>query len=96
MQFDASKIKAVRRYLKDEFPNENVDDAYNSDRFAQDFRIGHGASSCLVTISGEFLEDQRADEIGNVLRRWQLAQALRTAGRSRVIVTTKGLTLESR
>jgi hypothetical protein len=94
MQFDASKIGAVRRYLENEFPGADVDDIYNSDRFAQDFRIGHGASSCLVTVSGEFLRDQRADEIGNVLRRWHLARSLRDVGKSRVIVTTTGLASE--
>ena len=95
MQFDASKISAVGRYLESEFPNATVRDSYNFDREAQDFLVGHGSSAYLVTVSSEFLRVHRADGIENALRRWQLEHALRDAGKSRVIVTTNGLKIES-
>jgi hypothetical protein len=94
-EFEASKIGAVRRYLDGEFPDAAVADAYNFDREAQDFRIGHGVSSYLVTVSREFFRVYGAEEIKSVLQRLQLAQTLRNVGRSRVIVTTSGIRVES-
>ena len=95
MQFDASKIGAVRRYLEGELPNTTVRDSYNFEREAQDFAVGHGASARLVTVSGEFLRVHRADGIENVLRRWHLGEAIENAGDARVIVTSKGLEIET-
>lgn len=94
MKFDASKVTAVRQYLQGEFANQDVDDTYNSDCLAQDFRVGHGGASHLVRVSGEFFKDRGLEEIGGLLRRWKLAQTMRSVAKSRVIVTTKGLTTE--
>ncbi len=94
MIFDATKVSAVRQYLLGEFPDQDVDDTYNFECMAQDFRIGHGSVSRLVRVSGEFLMDHDAGTIRSILQRSQLADTMRSAGNSRVLVTTQGLNVE--
>lgn len=92
---DASGITAVRRYLESEFPDSAIHDYYDSDRDSQCFCIGDGPRSHLATVTHEFFLYCATSHIDVLLRRWQLAQTLREAGRSRVIVTSKGLQVES-
>jgi hypothetical protein len=87
---DPSKVRAVLSYLQGEFPEQTVHDSYDTERCAHSFRIDNDSVLYLVTVSREFLDDHGAAEIPSLLRQYALADMLKKAGRSRVLVTNTG------
>jgi hypothetical protein len=91
-------VRAVSEYLERALPGTRVNDAVDFDRHAHSFRLtdASGRMIGLVTVSGEFLDDVPAAEIGERLKTMPLKDALSAAGTTaRVIVTTTGLRTES-
>lgn len=88
---DPSKVRAVRSYLQGEFPKQTIHDSYDTKRSAHSFRLDDDTVSHLVTVSREFLDDHRTAEIPSLLSQYGLADMLKGAGRSRVLVTNTGL-----
>lgn len=91
---NAEKIAAVRAYLEAEFPGCTIEDWYEAGRKSQSFRVVKGQLHHLATVSGEFMEDRDAADIGPALTGFLLAEHLRDLGTTRVLVGNEGLSLE--
>jgi len=86
----------LRTYLEGEFPGQTVSEFSHPERGGQGFRI-HDGVPLVALVSDEFLEDTDTEKIMEILRRWNLAQAMRTMGKDTVVfVTTEGLRSEER
>jgi hypothetical protein len=95
---DDSKIAVVRAYLQREFPLSTVYDFHDFQRNAQVFQLqdNHGKVAQLTTITAEFFDAHRDLEIRAWIEKHKLAQAMRQAGQSGVLVTPAGLQIERR
>lgn len=91
---DPSKVRAVRSYLQGEFLKKTIHDSYDTERCAHSFRIDDDSVLYLVTVAREFLDDHSAAEIASLLNQYGLADVLKKAGRSRVLVTNTGLRIK--
>ena len=91
--FSKDKLDAVRVSLKAEFPEYEMADQYDSDRYAQTFRLtkANDQRIFLVTVAREFLDDHEAAEISNILQRTPISGSFRSKHVSRVIISNSGI-----
>lgn len=90
---ELKRIAAVREYLYEQFPSASIRDSYDSGRLAQVFRVETGEPVGVYTavVSTEFLTDHPASQSRNVLVNWDLADHLRAAKGSEVLVRSGGV-----
>ena len=93
---DEAKIAVVRGYLQREFPLCTVYDFYDFQRNAQVFQLqdNHGKVTQLITMTAEFFDTHRDLEIRAWIEKHRVAQAMRQAGQSGVLVSQAGLQIE--
>lgn len=82
----------VVEYLETEFPGLTVKVFEQHKRFGHSFRIGQGGKRRLLLVSDEILDDTPEDKMGDLLRRMDVARALRAIGKDvAIVVTSNGL-----
>ena len=87
---DPSKIDAVRRYLRTNFPRHDITDKSRGAN-GHDFKLSRGGSAYNVTVKRSFLDDHAPEEIGSLLQQWQMERALKKSETAGVIVGNGGL-----
>lgn len=94
--FADDKLEAVKNNLKAEFPEYKLADKYDSERFAQTFRLTkeNNQRILLITIAREFLDDHDAAGISSILQSTRISDHFKPEGVSRVIVTNLGINVE--
>jgi hypothetical protein len=70
--FDKEKLKSIRKYLKEEFDTLKITDRYDSSRTSQTFKINQSNRIYIITVAGEFIEDNDAEAISNILNMYTL------------------------
>lgn len=85
------KLRAIRNYLKTEFKDFDLDDAYDFDRIGQTFRLVKGQKIYLVTVRRAFIDDHTPSELSNILKHGHLTQYFLNEKVSRIVVTGKGI-----
>jgi hypothetical protein len=88
---DETRVRAVCDYLRETFRAERV--VPFVDHGVQGFRIEDifGTLRHALFVSGDFFRAHPSQEIPSALRDFQVAAALRQAGRATVQVTTSGV-----
>lgn len=92
--FPEEKLDSVRKYLNLEFPDYEIGDRYEFDRYAQTFRLTAGEKIHLITFAREFLDDHTASEILNILNERDLKTYFQQEDVVRVVVTNSGVRIE--
>ena len=90
---ELEKLAAVRGYFQEQFPGSSIRDSYNAGRTAQVFRIetdGAGERRHAV-VSTDFLEEYVPDKMGKALTSWRVAEHLRSAKGTEVLLTSWGV-----
>jgi len=85
------KLRVIRNYLKTEFKDFDLDDAYDFDRIGQTFRLVKGQKIYLVTVQRAFIDDHTPSELSNILKHGHLTQYFLNEKVSRIVVTGKGI-----
>jgi hypothetical protein len=90
---EAERIAAVRDYFLGHFPDAPIRDSYDPGRLAQVFRIEAGDLGGFrdAVISTEFLMEYPAAKLGKALTGWRVAEHLRSATGTEVLVTSWGV-----
>ena len=95
------KLAAARHYLASQFPehtvqSSKVEDPEHAAWPGYVLRIDHsGRKTHLVYLSEEFLDDHKVSEIDRLLRERRVADKLRHAGTSPVLVTNHGIQIQT-
>lgn len=87
---DRKRIDAVYTYLKDEFGQCAITDAYESGREAHVFRIESGNMRSTALVKREFFDMFDPRDIPDTLRKFLLAEHLRECNFP-IVVTPSGL-----
>ena len=88
MQHDPAA--AVMRYLKEAFPEAQIQDATSHPNLIASFRVEERGGGHLLFISLEVLEGKTEDEISELLRKQDIAERLREAGNDPVLLRNEG------
>jgi hypothetical protein len=93
---DEGKLGAVKEYLQREFPTCTIYDFYEFHRAGHVFQLqdNFGKVSQVATVAVEFFEGRRDLEIRPWLEKHRLAQTMRQAGQTGVLVGNAGLQIE--
>ncbi len=91
------KLAAARHYLISQFPEHTVQSSKVDAAWpGYVLRIDHsGRKAHLVYLSEEFLDDHKVSEIDRLLRERRVADKLRHAGTSPVLVTNHGIQIQT-
>ena len=92
-----AKFEVVRLYLRQQFPGHLITDMQDGTRRAQVFRIDgpHGHPLHYAVIGLDFLLDQTAESLQEVLLSSCLGEKLRDAGASPVMISKTGISLKA-
>ena len=85
------KLDPVRRYLSAQFPSHVIRNECRSASRDEIFTVEHGTALYKARFTHLFLEDHTPGEIAELLRAWDLANALCDAGEAVVMVTSSGI-----
>lgn len=90
---ELKKLAAVRGYFQQEFPTALIRDSYDANRMAQVFRIetDDAGEPRDAVVSTELLDEYPPEELGTALIGLQVAERLRSAKGSEVLVTSWGV-----
>jgi len=90
---EAERIAAVREYFHQHLPEATIRDSYDPARLAQIFRIETSAFTEFrdAVVSTEFLMDHEPEKLQKVLTGWRVAQHLRAANGTEVVVSSWGV-----
>ena len=93
---NAAKFDVIRLYLRQQFPKHHITDFQEGTSRAQVFRIDgpHGHPLHYAVIGFDFLLDQTADALQEVLVASGLGDKLKEAGPSPVTVSKTGFSIE--
>ena len=93
---NAAKFDVIRLYLRQQFPKHHITDFQEGTSRAQVFRIDgpHGHPLHYAVIGFDFLLDQTADALQEVLMSSGLGDKLKEAGASPVTVSKTGFSTE--
>ena len=93
---NAAKFDVIRLYLRQQFPKHHITDFQEGTSRAQVFRIDgpHGHPLHYAVIGFDFLLDQTADALQEVLVSSGLGDKLKEAGPSPVTVSKTGFSIE--
>ena len=73
---DKNKLEAVREYLNGKFPGAEIKEKYDSDLFAQTFKIYNDSDLLLLKVSKDFLGDNSEGQIKAALDNLKIAELL--------------------
>ena len=93
---NAVKFDVIRLYLRQQFPKHHITDFPEGTRRAQVFRVDgpHGHPLHYAVIGFDFLLDQTAEGLQQVLASSGLGDKLKEAGASPVTVSKTGFSIE--
>ena len=91
-----AKFDVIRLYLRQQFPKHHITDFQEGTSRAQVFRVDgpHGHPRHYAVIGFDFLLDQTAEGLQQVLVSSGLGDKLKEAGASPVMVSTTGFSTE--
>ena len=87
---DESKLDSVREYLNNVFPDQKITENHDFDLAAQTFNISNETDSLLLKVGENFVDDNNADQIVDLLNRWDVADLLKQHPEVGLLVTSKG------
>ena len=92
-----AKFEVVRQYLRQQFPKHHISDILDGTSRAQVFRVDgpHGHPLHYAVIGLDFLLDQTAESLQEILLSSGLGDRLRGAGASPVMISKTGLSLKA-
>ena len=92
-----AKFDVVRLYLRQQFPKHHISDIQDGTSRAQVFRVDgpHGHPLHYAVIGLDFLLDQTAESLQEVLVSSGLGDKLRDAGASPVMISKTGISLKA-
>ena len=92
-----AKFEVVRLYLRQQFPKHHITDIQDGTSRAQVFRVDgpHGHPLHYAVIGLDFLLDQTAESLQEVLVSSGLGDKLRDAGASPVMISKTGISLKA-
>ena len=90
------KHAVIRGYLTQAFAGHAIEEVEDHSHLTWNFKVLLERKSPLVAFSHEFVDDSEPEEIGALLKRWRVAEFMRTNPGMRVVVTTTGPTLRRR
>jgi hypothetical protein len=92
-----AKFEVVRLYLQQQFPKHLITDMQDGTRRAQVFRVDgpHGHPLHYAVIGLDFLLDQTAESLQEVLLSFSLGEKLRDAGASPVMISKTGISVKA-
>jgi len=73
---DENKLNAVREYLSDKFPENQVEEKYDFDLSAQRFKIRRDKGTLLLKVGENFLDDNSESQIKDTLNNQKIAELL--------------------
>ena len=87
-----AKFEVVRLYLRQQFPQHHISDIQDGTHRAQVFRVDgpHGHPLHYVVIGFDFLLEQTTEDLPQILLSSELANKLKEAGASPVMVSKTG------
>lgn len=88
--FPEDKLRAIREYLGGEFNSNNITDREDFDREAQTFRIDESNRIYLVTVTREFIDDNDAESISSILKRFPLKNRFDDPNVNRIVFAGPG------
>jgi hypothetical protein len=93
---NVAKFDAIRLYLRRQFPKHHIANFPEGTKRAQVFRIDgpHGHPLHYAVIGFDFLLDQTAEDLEQVLVSSGLGDKLKEAGASPVMVSKTGFSIE--
>jgi hypothetical protein len=92
-----AKFEVVRLYLREQFPKHHISDTQDGASRAQIFRVDgpHGHPLHYAVIGLDFFLDQTAESLQEILVASGLADKLRDAGASPVMISKTGISLKT-
>lgn len=95
-EFDESKIKAVRQYLQQRFPHNQINEYYEGDWIVQVFEIldRDGTVVCRAIVRRDFFDGIDVITIPAFLSQHSLAPLMRKAGPTWVEVSSTGVHID--
>jgi hypothetical protein len=90
------KHAVIRGYLTQSFAGHAIEEVENHGHLTWNFKVLLERKSPLVAFSHEFVDDSEPEEIGALLKKWRVAEFMRASPAMRVLVTTRGPTLQRR
>jgi len=92
-----AKFEVVRLYLRQQFPQHHITDMQDGTSRAQVFRVDgpHGHPLHYAIIALDYLLDQTAESLQEVLVSSSLGDKLRGAGASPVMISKTGISLKA-
>ena len=91
-----AKIKAIRDYLKKQFPNAYHKDEYDLDRAGHKFGIETKDHFLLTLVARELIDDHDSDVIISKLDTNNIRDLLNNHPESNIIVNSTGVKIEPR
>ena len=88
------KLKAIRDFLKDAFEASEVSDTYDDKRFAQTFTVSDENKKYLVTLTRNFIDNHKADELPYDLKKTNIRDYFNDKNIKRVTIDTSGVITE--
>lgn len=88
------KINIIRNFLQALFQNNEVFDTYDSDRFAQTFRIKYEHKICSIAIRRSFIDKYKEDEISDILKKMNVQNYFQNKATKRVTIGLSKITFE--
>lgn len=91
-EFDALKVKAVRQYLQQQFPDKQVNEYYEGEWMVHVFEIldRDHAVVCRAIVRRDFFDEMDVTSIPAFLSQHSLAPLMRQAGTTWVEVSCAG------
>ncbi len=83
-----NKCNAIENYLKEQFPNSNIEQANISDN--QHYRIPTENGLLILKVGKEFIDDSTEEEIIQKLNEWEVPSLLRENSKLGILVTRYG------
>lgn len=88
-----AKQHAVAGYLSGCFPDHEISPVASAEPLA--FEIRHGLLTYTLEFDPDFIREHSAAEIRRLLEHWDAAEELRRAEGMRLVVTNRGVRLDS-
>jgi len=90
------KHAVILGYLTQAFAGHAIEEVEDHGQLTWNFKVLLERKSPLVAFSHDFVDASEPEEIGASLKRWRVAEFMRASPTMRVLVTTRGPTLQRR
>jgi hypothetical protein len=84
-----SNLNVVRDYFHEKLPGRGITEKHDFDSGTQTFNIARDTGSLLVKVNQNFIDDNDANEIRNMLNRWDIVDILKQHPEVGLLVISK-------